>query len=55
MTPIIQARIIWMHEDAAPESRQLARDTCNRHVEYFIRATFADGDTKSGKARPRSS
>jgi hypothetical protein len=44
MTPIIQARIVWMHPDAAPESRQLARDVCHRHVEFFIKATFVDSD-----------
>jgi hypothetical protein len=47
MTPIIQARIVWMHADAAPESRELARDICNRHVEYFVTATFVDGDAES--------
>jgi hypothetical protein len=42
MTPIIQARIVWMHADAAPENRQLARDICLRHVEFFIAATFTN-------------
>jgi hypothetical protein len=42
MTPIIQARIVWMHADAAPENRQLARDICLRHAEFFIAATFTN-------------
>ena len=42
MTPIIQARIVWMHADAALENRQLARDICLRHVEFFIAATFTN-------------
>jgi AcrR family transcriptional regulator len=45
MTPIIQARIVWMHADAAPESRQFARDICQRHIEFFIAATFVPGGT----------
>jgi AcrR family transcriptional regulator len=44
MTPIIQARIVWMHTDAAPEGRQLARDICHRHLEFFIKAVFIGGD-----------
>ena len=43
MTPIIQARIVWMHADATPEGRQLASDICQRHVEFFIEATFVGG------------
>jgi AcrR family transcriptional regulator len=41
MTPIIQARIVWMHGDATPESVQLAHDICHRHVEFFIAASGA--------------
>jgi AcrR family transcriptional regulator len=41
MTPIIQARIVWMHADAEPETRQFARDICQSHVEFFIGATFS--------------
>lgn len=60
MTPIIQARIVWRHADAPPESRQLARDSCHRHVEFFIESTFAQnrvpgaGDLRASAAVARA-
>jgi AcrR family transcriptional regulator len=41
MTPIIQARIVWMHADATTGNRRMARDICHRHVEFFIATTFS--------------
>lgn len=38
--PIGQARLLWLHADAAPGERREARDRALRHTELFIRAVF---------------
>ncbi|WP_199487253.1 TetR/AcrR family transcriptional regulator [Actinomadura spongiicola] len=40
--PIGQARLLWLHADAAPEERREARDRALRHTELFIRAVFRE-------------
>lgn len=40
--PIGQARLLWLHADAAPGERQEARDRAQRHTELFIRAVFRE-------------
>ncbi|TDC58214.1 TetR/AcrR family transcriptional regulator [Actinomadura sp. KC345] len=40
--PIGQARLLWLHADAAPEERQEARGRALRHTELFIRAVFRE-------------
>ncbi|MFC4052562.1 TetR/AcrR family transcriptional regulator [Actinomadura syzygii] len=40
--PIGQARLLWLHADAAPGERQEARERALRHTELFIRAVFRD-------------
>ncbi|TMQ99194.1 TetR/AcrR family transcriptional regulator [Actinomadura soli] len=42
--PIGQARLLWLHADAAPEKRQEARARALRHTELFIRAVFREPD-----------
>lgn len=47
--PIGQARLLWLHADAAPVERQEARDRALRHTELFIRAVFrAPRETPDG-------
>ncbi|GAA4239665.1 hypothetical protein GCM10022254_60670 [Actinomadura meridiana] len=40
--PIGQARLLWLHADAAPEERRQARDRALRHTEVFIKAVFRE-------------
>ncbi|TDC75715.1 TetR/AcrR family transcriptional regulator [Actinomadura sp. 7K507] len=40
--PIGQARLLWLHADAAPGERREARERALRHTELFIRAVFRE-------------
>lgn len=48
LSPIAQARMLWLHADATPQERKAARDLVTRHAEFFIRAVFRAG----GAGRP---
>jgi hypothetical protein len=40
LAPIGEARMFWMHADASPETRAMARKRATRHTEWFIRRVF---------------
>jgi AcrR family transcriptional regulator len=40
ISPVAQARLLWLHADATPSQRQTGRDISARHAEFFIKAVF---------------
>ncbi|MFG2086962.1 MULTISPECIES: TetR/AcrR family transcriptional regulator [unclassified Spirillospora] len=46
--PIGQARLLWLHADAAPDERQEARERALRHTELFVRAVFRERESPDG-------
>jgi AcrR family transcriptional regulator len=40
LSPLAQARVLWLHGAASPEDRAAARERATRHAEFFIRAVF---------------
>jgi AcrR family transcriptional regulator len=44
LAPIGEARIFWMHAEASPKMRGMARERATRHTEWFIRTIFCRPD-----------
>jgi AcrR family transcriptional regulator len=42
LSPLAQARVLWLHADATREQRATARERAARHTELFIRVVFRD-------------
>lgn len=42
ISPITQARLLWLHSGATPERRQAARDRVTRHADLFAKAATRD-------------
>jgi hypothetical protein len=40
VAPVVQGRVMWLHEGATPEEREGAREQALRHAELFVRAVF---------------
>jgi hypothetical protein len=46
MSPIAHARLLWLHEAAAPEEIETALLHADRSTEIFIRTVFGDGSRR---------
>jgi AcrR family transcriptional regulator len=42
ISPVAQARLLWLHNGSTPEDLAAARDRSMRHAEFFVRAVFRE-------------
>ena len=40
LSPVAQARLLWLHSAAKPEDLVTARERATRHAEFFVKAVF---------------